>query len=109
MLYLSPLRLTAQALAKLNQRSHLKQVAKKARLQNIREQAEQRIADQRKVQAQPSDEQVRRLRRAKLQTLAEEASVLSLRSSWARTAERFEAIQSEQASILAEQAAVGLR
>ena len=58
-----------QALAALNQRSQLKQVAKKARIAAIRERAEAMIAEQREAQAQPSQEQVRRIRRAKLQAL----------------------------------------
>ena len=97
-----------QALAQLTQRSQLKQVAKKARIQAIREQAEQLIAEQRHEQAQPSHEQGRRSRRARLQAIADESSTLSLRSSWDITAVRFAELSQLVTGLLAEQQEVSL-
>ena len=98
----------AEAVARIDKRNLLKDIARKAKVEAVRNAALARVQALDAEIAKPSPEQNRKARRKALEPLATDAARWSLSTDWARAGDELAALITRRSSILAEFASVPL-
>ena len=100
--------LAAQAVARLDKRALLKDVARKAKVATVRQAAQARLTALEAEATKPSAEQGRRARCKQLEPLASEAARLALSRDWERAAVAWQELEAKRQAVLSAFAAIPL-